>query len=134
MSNPREEAAYVAGRISELIVDKGYRYNDIAVITGDMDGYYRYIEEEFSKNNIPAFIDHKHNIASNPFVDGIKAAIEIVEKDFSYETVFHLIRLGFLPIDREAVDIMENYVLQSGRQWFQKLWQTLGEGLQTNDC
>ena len=66
-------------------MDKGYRYNDIAVITGDMDGYYRYIEEEFSKNNIPAFIDHKHNIASNPFVDGIKAAIEIVEKDFSYE-------------------------------------------------
>ena len=114
MSNPREEEAYVAGRISELIVDKGYRYNDIAVITGDMDGYYRYIEEEFSKNNIPAFIDHKHNIASNPFVDGIKAAIEIVEKDFSYETVFHLIRLGFLPIDREAADVMENYVLQSG--------------------
>ena len=99
-------------------MDKGYRYNDIAVITGDMDGYYRYIEEEFSKNNIPAFIDHKHNIASNPFVDGIKAAIEIVEKDFSYETVFHLIRLGFLPIDREAADVMENYVLQSGRRGF----------------
>ena len=132
MSNPREEATYVAGRISELIVDKGYRYNDIAVITGDMDGYYRYIEEEFSKNNIPAFIDHKHNIASNPFVDGIKAAIEIVEKDFSYETVFHLIRLGFLPIDREAVDIMENYVLQSGRRGFKsygRLWEKAYKGM-----
>lgn len=132
MSNPREEAAYVAGRISELIVDKGYRYNDIAVITGDMDGYYRYIEEEFSKNNIPAFIDHKHNIASNPFVDGIKAAIEIVEKDFSYETVFHLIRLGFLPIDREAADIMENYVLQSGRRGFKsygRLWEKAYKGM-----
>ena len=132
MSNPREEAAYVAGRISELIVDKGYRYNDIAVITGDMDGYYRYIEEEFSKNNIPAFIDHKHNIASNPFVDGIKVAIEIVEKDFSYETVFHLIRLGFLPIGREAADIMENYVLQSGRRGFKsygRLWEKAYKGM-----
>ena len=48
-SQLREEAAYVAGRISELIVDKGYRYNDIAVITGDMDGYYRYIMESFSR-------------------------------------------------------------------------------------
>ena len=97
-----------------------------------MDGYYRYIEEEFSKNNIPAFIDHKHNIASNPFVDGIKAAIEIVEKDFSYETVFHLIRLGFLPIDREAVDIMENYVLQSGRRGFKsygRLWEKAYKGM-----
>ena len=113
-------------------MDKGYRYNDIAVITGDMDGYYRYIEEEFSKNNIPAFIDHKHNIASNPFVDGIKAAIEIVEKDFSYETVFHLIRLGFLPIDREAADIMENYVLQSGRRGFKsygRLWEKAYKGM-----
>ncbi len=118
LSNPRDEAAFVAGRISELIIDKGYRYNDIAVITGDMEGYYRYIEEEFSKNNIPAFIDHKRNIASNPFIDGIKAAIEVVEKDFSYETVFHLIRLGFLPIDKEVADLMENYVLQSGRRRF----------------
>lgn len=118
LSNPRDEAAFVAGRISSLIIDKGYRYNDIAVITGDMEGYYRYIEEEFSKNNIPAFIDHKRNIASNPFIDGIKGAIEVVEKDFSYETVFHLIRLGFLPIDKKVADLMENYVLRSGRRGF----------------
>lgn len=114
--NPHSEAAYVASQISYLVVNKGYRYNDIAVITGDMEGYHRYLEEEFSKYNIPAFIDHKRNIASNPFVDGIKAAIEIVEKDFAYENIFHMIRLGFIDMDKETADILENYILQGGKR------------------
>ena len=57
-----------------------------------MDGYYRYIEEEFIIN-IPAFIDHKHNIASNPFVDGIKA-IEIVEGFFMKQHSSYQIRFS----------------------------------------
>lgn len=122
-SNPHSEAAYVASQISYLVVSKGYRYNDIAVITGDMEGYYRYLEEEFSRYNIPTFIDHKRNISSNPFVDGIKAAIEIVEKDFSYESVFHMIRLGIMDLDRETIDLMENYVLRSGRRGFKSYSQ-----------
>lgn len=118
-SNPRTEAEYVAAQILKLVVNKGYRYNDIAVITGDMEGYYRYLEEYFDRYGIPAFIDHKRNISANPFVDGIKAAIEVVEKDFSYETVFHMVkRLGFIDIDKKTADITENYVLRSGRRGY----------------
>lgn len=132
LSNPHAEAEYVAGRISHLVVNQGYRYNDIAVITGDMEGYYRYLEEDFNRYDIPAFIDHKRNISSNPFVDGIKAAIELIEKDFSYESVFHMIRLGFMDIDRKTADLMENYVLQSGRRGFKSYsqkWEKCYKGM-----
>lgn len=135
-ANPHAEAEFVAAKISSLIVEKGYRYNDIAVITGDMGGYYRYLEEEFSRYGIPAFIDHKRNISSNPFVDGIIAAIEIVEKDFSYESVFHMIRLGFMDIERETADIMENYVLQSGRRGYKsysRKWEKVYRGMKEEE-
>lgn len=131
-SNPHCEAEYVASEISYLVVNKGYRYKDFAVITGDMEGYYRYLEEEFSKYNIPAFVDHKRNISSNPFVDGIKAAIEVIEKDFSYETVFHLIRLRFMDICPDNADILENYVLQGGKRGYKSYshqWQKLYKGM-----
>lgn len=132
-SNPVKEVEYVASKIASLVVEKGYRYNDLAVITGDMEGYYRYVEEIFEKYNIPAFVDHKRNISSNPFVDGIRAVIEIVEKDFSYESVFHMLRLGFTDLELDDIDVMENYVLQSGRRGYKsygKQWEKVYSGME----
>lgn len=131
-SNPVKEVEYVASKIASLVVEEGYRYNDLAVITGDVEGYYRYVEEIFEKYSIPAFVDHKRNISANPFVEGIRAAIEIVEKDFSYESVFHMLRLGFVDIDLETIDIMENYVLQSGRRGYKSYgtqWEKVYQGM-----
>lgn len=69
--NAQAEAEFTVKEISKLIVEKGYRYNDIAIITGDMEKYHRYLEESLYKNNIPCFIDHKRDISLNPFVAGI---------------------------------------------------------------
>lgn len=116
--NPRKEAKFVASRIAKLMIENDLRYRDIAVITGDMETYYRYLEEAFQAYGIPAFIDHKRSITANPFVDGLKAVIEIVEKDFSYESVFHYLRLGIVSEDFDGIDRFENYVLMSGRRGF----------------
>ena len=83
-----------------------------------MEGYYRFIQDEFRKSGIPNFIDYKRDISKNPFIDGIVAAIEVVEKDFSYESLFRFLKLGITDIDREDIDIIENYVIQSGRRGF----------------
>lgn len=115
--NPQEEAKFVVHKISQLIAH-GYRYNDIAVITGDMEGYYKVLEEEFYKNNIPAFIDHKRDISANPYIDGLKAVIEVVESNFSYDSVFHLLKTGILQMDKNTMDLLENYVLKSGRKFY----------------
>lgn len=135
-SNPHQEALFVAKKISSLVSEQEYRYKDLAVITGDMEGYYRYLEEEFANYDIPSFIDHKRDISSNPFVECIKAAIEVVEKDFSYGSVFHMLRLGIFDIAREDIDIMENYVLQSGRRGYKSYtseWKKLYKEFEEED-
>ena len=117
-SNPKEEARWIANEISKLMITGNYKYKDIAVVVSDMEGYYRFIQDEFRKSGIPNFIDYKRDISKNPFIDGIVAAIEVVEKDFSYESLFRFLKLGIVDIDREDIDIIENYVLQSGRRGF----------------
>lgn len=121
--NPRKEAEFVAARIADMMIKneggkKDLRYRDIAVITGDMETYYRYLEEAFAEYDIPAFIDHKRSITANPFVDAMKAVIEIIEKDFSYESVLHYLRLGLISEEAEQIDRFENYVLMSGRRGY----------------
>lgn len=117
-SNPRDEARFIANEISKLMITGKYKYKDIAVIVGSMEGYHRFIEDEFKKSDIPSFVDYKRSVIKNPFIDAIMAALEMVEKDFSYESVFRFLKLGVTDISREDIDLVENYVFQSGRRGY----------------
>ena len=98
LNNPKGEAEYVAGEISKLIKSGDYRYNDIAVIAGDIESYHKYIEQAFEKYDLPCFIDHKEDILANKYVDGILAALDVINKDFSHQTVMRFVRLKFMEL------------------------------------
>lgn len=113
-SNSMEEVNYVAEEIKHLITLKGYRYQDIAVVTGDIDKYSDYIQNTFREYDIPCFIDNKRSIISNPLVEFIRSAITTVVEDFSYESVFRFLKTGLTPLSTEDIYILENYVLATG--------------------
>lgn len=112
--SPAGETGYVAHRIQEMVKDGGFRYRDIAVITGDLEGYGKEIAHQFDQQDIPYFMDDKKNILDNPMVELIRSALEVVRKDFTYETVFRYLRTGLVTGNREMTDRMENYVLALG--------------------
>lgn len=56
----------------------------------------------------------------NPFVEYIRASIEMAVKGFSYESVFRYLRCGMSDITREEADLLENYVLALGIRGFGK--------------
>lgn len=120
--NPTEEAHYAARTIRELIRTKGYRYQDIAVITGDMTSYSSYIQRVFGAYHIPCFIDETKIILLNPFIEFIRAALEMIQKNYSYESVFRFLRTGLCQITAEEIDLLENYVLATGVRGFLR-WQ-----------
>lgn len=110
----KQEIGYVIREIKHLIRIDHYRYQDIAVITGDIASYGRIAEQEFEKAGIPCFIDQKKDILSNPFVEFIRSVLDIVKNDFDYESVLRYLRCGMGKVDREEVDILENYVIALG--------------------
>lgn len=65
-------------------------------------------------------MDNKRSILANPAVEYIRAALAIVEKDYSYESVFRLLKgymcknSGRFVDSVGSLDIFENYVLALG--------------------
>lgn len=94
LKNPREELKFAAREIVRLTREQGYRYRDIAVVTGDVQQYGNYVPEIFEQYHIPYFIDQTKNILFHPFIECISAILEMIEYDFSYESVFRFLRCG----------------------------------------
>ena len=113
-TNPKEEVRQTGLEICRLIREEGLAFRDIAVILGDLAGYAPYVETEFAQMEIPCYIDRTRGITLNPMIEYIKSALELYEKDFSYEAVFHYLRSGLADFDWEEVDRLENYCLQTG--------------------
>lgn len=85
--SPLEEMREAARRMSELVRTCGYRYGEIAVITGNLEEYARLAAQVFEEADIPYFIDEKHSVMMNPFVEYLRAAMEMAVQGFPYESV-----------------------------------------------
>ncbi len=134
LKNPRQELSFAAAEIAALVRDKGYTYKDIAVVTGEISLYANYVPEIFNQFEIPFFIDRTTAILYHPLIEFIRAALEVIEYDFSYESVFRFLRCGLCTerISEEIVDRLENYVLAKGirgrNAWKSKWTFVLSEG------
>ena len=114
LKNPREELHFVAREITKFVREKQYCYKDIAVVTGDVSLYDNYVDEIFAAYDIPYFLDQTRTILFHPFIEFIRAVLEVVELDFSYESVFRFLRCGLTDITEQQIDLLENYVLAKG--------------------
>lgn len=121
--NPKDELLYVANEIAALVRKQKYHYAEIAVVTGDVNLYANYVPEVFAKYDIPFFVDQTKNILFHPLVEFVRAALEVVESGFSYESVFRFLRCGLCNLSDGQIDILENYVLARGIRGVKK-WQS----------
>jgi ATP-dependent helicase/nuclease subunit B len=126
-TNVFSEVEDTARKIKYLCRERNIRYRDIAVVCRDLDSYEKIIGPVFQSYNIPTFIDIKRNILSNNLIIFIMSAIEIVSKNWRYEPVFRYIKTGLTGIDKEELDLLENYVLANGirgSSWYNnKRWK-----------
>lgn len=119
-TNPVMEADYVASTIKSLVREQKIRYKEIAVLTADIEGYHRVLAEAFEKHDIPCFIDYKRSITANPMVETIRAVLEIITDNYSYESVFRYLRCYMSSLSREEIDLLENHVLERGIRGYKR--------------
>ena len=119
--NPNEEIQMVFTRITDLVRTKGYRYKDIAILTGDIEGYRYPIERQFSKHDIPFFIDKTEPVLLNPFIEYIRAFLDIISDNYSIASVFRFLKSGLAGIETEEVNMLENYCLAANVKGY-KAW------------
>lgn len=113
-ANRYAEAEQAAAEILILARDKGFRYRDIAVVSRGIQHYEKELKGIFQEYGIPYFIDTKREVVSHPLMELVRSAVEILARDFSYESVFRYLRTNLTGMDRNDIDELENYVLAYG--------------------
>ena len=112
--NKYSEIENVAKNIINLIKNDNYKFNEISIITKNITSYSALIKAIFSKYEIPVFIDEKKDLNQNILVRYILSILEIIIKNYSYESVFNYIKNPFLNLDEDDIFKLEKYVIKYG--------------------
>lgn len=120
MHNPSEELDFITQEILKLCRE-GIRYREIALVTGDLVSYGHIVENAMRQAEIPFFIDQKKDVLSNGFVEFIRALIDVIVQDFSYNSVFRYLKTGWTDIEMADIDRLDNYVLATGIRGY-RMW------------
>ena len=137
LRQPEDEVHFMIEEIMALREQESFRYRDVAIVTGNMDIYGALIKGEMERKGMPCFIDQKKSILANPVVDTISSMLDVLRKDFDYESTIKLLKSGFIqrtgcPINgikewENAVQLLDNFLLASGvrghKNW-EKEWDT----------
>lgn len=121
LADPEEEALFAARQIGKLVREKGYRYRDIAVVSGDTERYGMRLIRIFEDYRIPCFLDDTAGMRSHPLVECIRGLFALAEYDFHYESVCHYMKNGMSDIEKEDADALDNYLLASGVRGYSAL-------------
>ena len=98
------------------------RYKNIAIATGDLEGYAPVFRRVFKQYNIPYFIDKNMPVLLNPFIEYIRAILDVITENFSYSAVFRYLRSPLNDYTTDDIDKLENFVLKHGIKGL-TIWQ-----------
>ncbi|HHT84264.1 MAG TPA: helicase-exonuclease AddAB subunit AddB [Firmicutes bacterium] len=125
--NLQAEVEFAAREILRLVREQGLRFKDITVELRDLQKYKDLIEMVFTDHDIPFFLDLKSSLSHHPLAELVRSAFDIILTDFGFDAVFRYLKTDLVPLDRELVDELENYVLACGirgKRWLdEEPWQ-----------
>jgi ATP-dependent helicase/nuclease subunit B len=113
-ANRRAEVEGAAREIVRLCRERGYRWRDVSVVIRDLENYHELVATVFADYRIPYFIDRKRAVLHHPLIELLRSALEVVAGDWTYDPVFRYLKTDLVPVSRDEVDFLENYVLAHG--------------------
>ncbi|WLV25524.1 helicase-exonuclease AddAB subunit AddB [Aciduricibacillus chroicocephali] len=148
--HPRAEVEGMAQEILNLVRDKHCRFKDIVIYMREPDTYHDLIHTIFDDYGIPVFIDEKKPMLHHVLIELIRSALEMVENNWRHDAVFRVLKTGFIPegdgefpLNEDAIDELENYVLEYGirsrdqwsakRDWKFQRFRGFDEAAQTDE-
>lgn len=108
-ANEYEEVEYAAAAIRHL-VEEGYRYRDVVVITRDLQTYRSPLTTAFQKYEIPFYLDRTKTMSESPLARLLQHALSCVTARFSPESVLAVLKCGLTPYSIDLVGRLENYL------------------------
>lgn len=119
--NRHDEAVFVAQEIRRLVMEKGYRYRDFAVISRHLQPYRGVLDVAFDRHEIAYFIDDPKEIDSEPIMLAVLSAFRILTSYYNSESIFTYLKTGMVDgFTANEIALLENYTYTwniSGKGW-----------------
>ncbi|MGN1131811.1 MAG: PD-(D/E)XK nuclease family protein, partial [Ruminococcus sp.] len=109
--NKYTESDFVARNIKQLIIEKGYTYDDIAVVFRDENSYDGVIDTTLKKYDIPYFMDKTEDIFSKHLIKLVNSVFDVLTSSYNREKVLNVLKCGLLSFTQEEISNFENYLL-----------------------
>jgi len=119
-ANRRVEVEAAAGEVIRLAREEKLRWRQMAVLVRNLEPYHDLIVNIFRDFDIPFFIDRRRPVGHHPLIEMVRAALETALENWPYDPVFRYLKSDLIPVSRQDIDLLENYVLAHGirgRQW-----------------
>lgn len=111
--NINQEINFVAAEISNLIKNKNFRFNQISIITRDINLYRSYLDYIFKLYEIPYFLDERKKISDQRLIVLVTSSLEAVNLNFNTLSILKLLKTGFfgfcLNIEETIISKLEIY-------------------------
>lgn len=122
--NIEDELDDVAQDILNKVINKGYSFKDIAIVFNDINSQEDLVRRVFSKYNIPIYLELDKRLEKNSIARYILELLEIISSNFSIESVFAFLKLGYYDFGSNFnfndIYLLEKYVLRwniRGSKW-----------------
>lgn len=101
------EIQQVCFRIRDFVINHGYRYRDIRIITRDMQQYETIVAPYFNQQNIPYFFDHASKMNQHAIVILIEALLQLKSKNWRYSEIMTILKSELIMPDFVTNDVEE---------------------------
>lgn len=131
----RDEVIDTFERIKYLTDVEGLCYRDIAIVSGNLEGYADEIIRTADSYDIPVYMDYNRAVTLSPFIEALRSVWDIIDNNFSRDSVIRFLRCGFSDIQRTECDELENYLLRTGIRGlsgYKKEW-TINYGIKEDE-
>ena len=98
----KNEVELVANQIIKIIKnDKDITFDDIKIVTPDINVYKSVIIDVFNKKGLPLFIDDEKDVLDSPLISSVKNLIMALKNNFMNDTIMKYIKSGLYSFNDE---------------------------------
>ncbi|ARJ51405.1 helicase-exonuclease AddAB subunit AddB [Staphylococcus lutrae] len=139
----REEVNEIARAILRDVREKGYRFQDIAILYRD-SAYVYLLDAILPQYDIPYNLDVKKSMTHHPIMEMLRALIEVLQTGWQFDPLMRLLKTQILSQyfteSAYLIQLLENFALERGiygKRWLDPHYFELNQfrkmGLRPND-
>lgn len=112
-ANPYDEAMRTAAAML-LYARGGVRFDEMAVVLGDLDAYTGAIEAAFARSGVPFHLARKRPALLHPLLRAWVAALRCATRGFRADDALAWLKGGFCALSPDETERLETYAVENG--------------------